>query len=117
MGKEIITSGNTEIKNQKFHCPYSSISIYDVDINKIIVPNKVTFGKKGFKYFIWHEDNENVVFICIRLPRMSGYRKNFEETEYMYFLIKDEELLKIYDKICEKVSNTTKKGFDSKPKV
>ena len=24
---------------------------------------------------------------------MSGYRKNFEETEYMYFLIKDEELL------------------------
>ena len=51
-------------------------------------------GKKGFKYFIWYEDNENVVFICIRLPRMSGYRKNFEETEYMYFLIKDEELLK-----------------------
>ena len=48
---------------------------------------------------------------------MSGYRSNFEETEYMYFLIKDEELLKIYDKICEKVSNTTKKGFDSKPKV
>ena len=30
----------------------------DVDINKIIVFKKVSFGKKKIKYFIGHKDNE-----------------------------------------------------------
>ena len=30
---------------------------------------------------------------------MSAYRRDFDETEYMYFLIKDDELLEKYDEI------------------
>ena len=33
----------------------------------------------------------------------------------MYFFIKDEKLLKIYNKIWKKVSNIIKKVFDSRP--
>ena len=45
---------------------------------------------------------------------MSAYRKDFDETKYMSFLIKD-ELLKKYNKIWKKVKNTIDKEFDSAP--
>ena len=44
---------------------------------------------------------------------MSEYRKDFDKTKYMSFLIKDNELLKTYNEICEKVSKSIKKEFDS----
>ena len=52
MGKTIMKFGDIEIEKQKFHHHKRSISIKNVDINKIVVSNKVSFGKKGFKYFI-----------------------------------------------------------------
>ena len=49
MDKKIITFGETEIEKHKFHHHENPVSIYDVDINKILVSSKATFGKKGFK--------------------------------------------------------------------
>ena len=46
---------------------------------------------------------------------MSGYRKDFDETKYISFLIKDDELLEKYNEILEKVKNSLKKEFHSKP--
>ena len=31
--------------------------------------------------------------LCIFLPKMSAYRRDFDETEYVFLLIKDNELL------------------------
>ena len=55
MGK-IITYGDTEIEKQKFLQHKELISIKDIDINKITVSNKVSFGRKRFKYFIGYKD-------------------------------------------------------------
>ena len=46
---------------------------------------------------------------------MSAYRRDFNETKYMYFLIKDDELLEKYNEVWEKVKNSIRKEFDSKP--
>ena len=46
---------------------------------------------------------------------MSAYRKDFDEPKYVSFFIKDEELLKKYNKIWKKVSNTINKEFNSYP--
>ena len=46
---------------------------------------------------------------------MSAYRKDFDETKYMSFLIKDEELLKKHNKTWKKVKITINKEFDSDP--
>ena len=46
---------------------------------------------------------------------MSAYRKDFDETKYISFLIKDDELLEKYNEIWEKVKNILKKDFDSEP--
>ena len=47
------------------------------------------------------------------LPTMSAYRRYFDETKYMTFLIKDDKLLGKYSKVWDKVSNSMKKEFDS----
>ena len=51
MEKAITNFGNIEIEKQKFHQHKRPITIKRIDINKIVVSNKVSFGKKGFKYF------------------------------------------------------------------
>ena len=56
MEKAIIKFGGIEIKKQKFHQYKRPISIKNKDINKIVVSDKVSFAKKGFKYFIGYKD-------------------------------------------------------------
>ena len=54
--EKIIKLGDIEIQKQKFHQHEGPISIKNIDINKIVVSNKVSFGKNGFKYFIGYKD-------------------------------------------------------------
>ena len=46
---------------------------------------------------------------------MRVYRKDFDKTKYISNLIKNDELLKKYNEIWEKVKNSIKKGFDREP--
>ena len=55
MGKNI-KYGDFEIEKQKFHQNKSPISMKNIDINKTVVSNKVSFGRKGFKYSIDYKD-------------------------------------------------------------
>ena len=43
------------------------------------------------------------------LPKMSAYRRDFDKTKCMSFLIKDGKLLEKYNEIWKKVSKTFKK--------
>ena len=52
MEKAVIKFGDIEIEKQKFHQHKLFISIKTIGINKIVVSNKVSFGKKGFEYFM-----------------------------------------------------------------
>ena len=71
--------------------------------------------KKGFKYFICYKDAKKIKPSCIFLPKMTEYRKDFDETKYIYFLIKDDELLEQYNEIWEKLKNSFKKELGSNP--
>ena len=46
---------------------------------------------------------------------MSAYSRDYDETKYMSFLIKDNELIEKYNEIWGKIKNSTKKQFDSEP--
>ena len=53
---------------------------------------------------------------CIFLPKMSTYRRDFDKTKWLSFLIKDDKFLEKYNEIWgKKVSNIIKKEFDKKP--
>ena len=68
--------------------------INNVNINKIVASNKVRFCKMDFKYFIDYKEAKTIRLICIFLPKTCAHRRNFDGTKYVYFLIKDDELLK-----------------------
>ena len=85
---------------EKFRSHKNPISIYGTNIDRIVVSNKVPFGRKGFKYFIVCENiYEKVMHLSISLPQISSHRRDFDEAKYMPFLINDIELLEIYNKI------------------
>ena len=63
-----------------------------VDLDQIVVSNKVKHNNKSFKYFIGYYDGL-VRPLCIILPQMSGYIKYFENGgKNMSFLINDDEV-------------------------
>ena len=52
----------------------------------------------------------------ITLLKTSGYVKSYDgQGKWMYFLIKDDDLLGKYNTIWDKVSPDMKKEFDSEP--
>ena len=46
MGKKILMLGNIETGKNKFYCNKTSISLKDVNIEKVIASNKISFGEK-----------------------------------------------------------------------
>ena len=42
--------------------------------------------KMGFTYFIGYKDGKKVRPLCILLPKMGAYRRDFDKTKYMSFL-------------------------------
>ena len=65
--------------------------------------SKVPFVKKGFKYFIGYKYAKKIKPLCVFLPKMTGYRKDFDETKYISVLRKDNELLEKCNEIWDKV--------------
>ena len=49
MDKKVISFDDTKIEKCKFHKNKSLILINNIDINKIVVSNKVSSGKNSFK--------------------------------------------------------------------
>ena len=64
-----------------------------------LVSKKVSFRKKGFKHFIGYKVVRKNRPLCIFLPKMTAYRKEFYETKCISFLIKDHELLEKHNEI------------------
>ena len=105
MDKEIIKFDDTGIEEYKFHQYKSPVSINDIDVNKIVASNKLPFGKQDFKYFICYKDAKKIRPLCIFRPKISIYKRDFDETKCMYFFIKDEKTFDKYNKVWEKVGN------------
>ena len=46
IAKEILTFGDIEIEKNKFYANKTPIFLQDVDIEKVLVSNKISFGEK-----------------------------------------------------------------------
>ena len=97
--KIITTFGDIEIKKQKFYQHNRPISIKNIDINKLVVSNKVSLIKKGFKYFIGYKNAKKInlyvyfcqkwvyieealikLNICFFIQKMMNYLKNIRKS-------------------------------------
>ena len=113
MGQEILMFGDNEIENSKFYRHKTPILLKDVDIEKVLVSNKISFGGKDYNYFIGYLYNDNNVKpLHIMLPKTSAHVKRYDgQTNWMYFLIEDDDLLEKYNTIWVKVNVNIKKNL------
>ena len=82
MNKEMLIFDDNGIDKHKLHYYKNPILIEDND--KILISNKVSFGKKGYKNFIGYKDDDYEIHsLHIMLPKMSGYVKSVDE--YVFF--------------------------------
>ena len=95
-----------KINKSTFYKNKKLFNIHDLDVNKILVSNKESYGKKSsLKFFIGYNDDDAIRALCIKLPQMIGYVKNFDSNKTMSFTVNDNKLLKKYNKIWERISN------------
>ena len=116
MSGKSIDFDNKKINKSNFYKNKKLFSLNDIDVNKILVSKKESYGTKNSpKYFIVYNDGDVIRPLCIILPQMIGYVKHFDSNKTMSFKVSDNKLLKKYDKIWEKVDNLLNIKFDSEP--
>ena len=82
--------GNIVLRKENFHESKKGIKLKDVNVDKIVVSNKIKVNDEISKVFIGYTD-ENVIPLCLLLPQMSGWIKYFENGgKNMSFKIEDD---------------------------
>ena len=105
-------------KNINFHkknikkCDFNNknkktFNIDDIDVNKILISKKETYGEyNSFKYFIGYNDNDVIRPLYLFISQTTGYINKFDKNKItMSLMIKDKQLLKNYNKIWKKLEN------------
>ena len=72
----------------------------DVNIDNILVSNKISSGKKNYNYCIGCLGKNKIKPFSIILPKTNTCVKSYDgETKWIYFLSEDEESSKKYNDI------------------
>ena len=106
MSGKSINFDDKKINKSNFYKNKKIFSLNDIDVNKIVVSKKGSYGTKNLlKYFIGYNDDDIIRPLCIILPQIIGYVKHFDSDKTMSFKVSDNKLLKKYNKIWEEVGN------------
>ena len=119
MESQVLSYDEACIKKNAFHKTTTSINIDEVDINKITLLEKTSYGNKSsFKYHIGYKYKNEALLspLNIKLPQLTGYTKHFNNNKkYVNILANDKKLLKKYNEIWDKIEALFKKEFDKEP--
>ena len=89
-----------EVSKKLFYESKIALKLSEVDVNKIVVSNKIKGNNETSKVFIGYLDDTNVVPLCLILPQMSGWIKYFEnDGKNMSFKIEDDSVYLKYNEI------------------
>ena len=106
-----------KIKKTIFYRSRRPFSVNDIDVNEILISKEVVYGtKNSLKYFIGYIDEDNVIKpLCLKLPQMIGYFKEFNDRITMSLKVDDSKLLKKYCRIWRTIGGLLGIEFDSEP--
>ena len=104
MSGKSVNFDDKNINKSSFYKNKKSFSLNDIDVNKILVSKKESYGtKSSSKYFIVYSDGDVIRPLCIILPQMIGYVKHFDSNQTISFKVSDNKLLKKYSKVWKKL--------------
>ena len=96
--------GDIEVSKNQFYESKKAVNLKEVDINNVVVSNKIKGNNETSKDFIGYLDDISgiVTPLCVILPQMSGWIKYFENGgKNMSFKIEDVKYNSIWNKIKE----------------
>ena len=117
MEEKILIFGEKYINKNKFHMYEKPIDIDKVDIKRMVLSNKGSYGNKGlYKYFIGHIHEIKALSspLHIKVPQMNAYAKCFDKN-YKCINLNDKEILGKYNYIWNEIKILFGKKFDSEP--
>ena len=104
MSGKSINFDDKKINKSRFYKDKKLFSLNDIDVNKILVSKKESYGtKNSSKSFIGYNDGDVIRPLCIILSQVIGYVKHVDSNKAMSFKVSDNKLLKKYNKIWEKL--------------
>ena len=116
MNRKNINFDDKKIRKSEFYKNKKVFQIDEIDVNKILVSKKESYGtKNALKYFIGYNDDDVIRLLCVRLSQTTGYARKFDKNVTMSFRANNKQVLKNYNKIWEKVEKVMKGNFESKP--
>ena len=94
---------------KEFYSSKQAISLYSIDLSKIVVSNKWKINDTTYKYSCGYLNNDVIQPLCVILPQMSGYIKYFDDGgKNMSFVMDDEEVYKKYNETWDVVRKLLK---------
>ena len=95
MSGKSINFDDKNINKSSFYKNKKLFSLDDIDVNKILVSKKESYGtKSSSKYLIIYNDGYVIKPLYIILPQTIGYVKPFNSNKTMSFQVTDNKLLK-----------------------
>ena len=80
-------------KKNIFYRSRKPFNVSDIDVNKILISKEVVYGtKNSLKYFIYEDDV--IRPLLLKLSRMIGHLKEFDDSITMSFRVDDIKLFK-----------------------
>ena len=82
MSGKSINFDDKKINKSSFYKNKKLLSLNDIDVNKILVSKKESYGtKNSLKYFSGYNDGDVIRPLCILLPQMIDYVKHFDSNK------------------------------------
>ena len=71
MSRKNIIFDDKKINKSNFYKNQKLFSIYDIEVDKILILRKESYGRKSsFKYFLGYNDDDIIRPLYIKLPQM-----------------------------------------------
>ena len=116
MSEKTLKFDNIVVNKKQFHKSKQPINLVLLNVDQIVIFDKIKHNYDDFKYFIGYKEDDIVKPLCIILPQMSGYIKYFENGgKDMSFVIKDDDVLAKYNEISNKIKRTLNIKLHSMP--
>ena len=77
-----IKFGDKDVNKKEFYSSKQAISIYSIDLNKIVVSNKLKINDKTYKYICGYLNNDTIQPLRVILPQID--KKKFIKSLMKY---------------------------------
>ena len=104
--------GDATINKKEFYSSKHTLSLKDVQLDKIVTSNKWEINETTCKYYVGYYKDNLIRPLCVIMPQMNGYIKYFSNGgKNMSFISDDKEVHDKYGAIWSKIGKLLKLKF------